>query len=94
MLVLSRKINEKIRIGDDIEIMVVAVAGDQVRIGIEAPREVKILRSEVYEEVQNQNTEAVIDAQPEVEISAQLQQMLKGQLAGKKSNASARKENE
>lgn len=83
MLVLSRKINEKIRIGDDIEIMVVAVAGDQVRIGIEAPREVKILRSEVYEEVQNQNTEAVIDAQPEVEISAQLQQMLKGQLAEK-----------
>ena len=84
MLVLSRKINEKIRIGDDIEIMVVAVVGDQVRIGIEAPREVKILRSEVYEEVQKQNTEAMIAAQPEAEISAQLQQMLKGQLSGKK----------
>lgn len=82
MLVLSRKINEKIRIGENIEIMVVGVIGDQVRIGIEAPREVKILRSEVYEEIQHQNAEAVIGSQlPETEISSQLQQMLKSQLS-------------
>ena len=59
MLVLTRKLNETIKIGDNIEITVVGISGDNVRIGIEAPREVKILRSEVYEEIQRQNREAV-----------------------------------
>lgn len=59
MLVLARKLNETIKIGDDIEITVVGISGDNVRIGIKAPREVKILRSEVYEEIQRQNREAV-----------------------------------
>ena len=59
MLVLTRKLNETIKIGDNIEITVVGIYGDNVRIGIEAPREVKILRSEVYEEIQRQNREAV-----------------------------------
>ncbi|NLM20937.1 MAG: carbon storage regulator CsrA [Peptococcaceae bacterium] len=58
MLVLSRKVNERIKINDDIEIVVVSVAGDVVRIGIEAPKDVKILRSEVYEEISRQNREA------------------------------------
>ncbi|WP_206810929.1 carbon storage regulator CsrA [Paradesulfitobacterium ferrireducens] len=60
MLVLSRKLNEKIKIGEDIEIVVVAVSGDTVRLGIKAPPSVKILRNEVYEEIQNQNREAMI----------------------------------
>lgn len=59
MLVLSRKVNDKIRIGDNIEITIVAMSGDNVRIGIEAPKDVKILRSEVFEEIQRQNLEAV-----------------------------------
>ncbi|AFM42735.1 carbon storage regulator CsrA [Desulfosporosinus acidiphilus SJ4] len=59
MLVLTRKLNETIKIGDDIEITVVAISGDTVRIGIEAPREVRVLRSEVYGEIQRQNREAV-----------------------------------
>lgn len=59
MLVLSRKLNQKIKIGDDIEITVVSVNGDNIRIGIEAPKHVKILRSEVYEEIQNQNQQAI-----------------------------------
>ena len=59
MLVLSRKLNEKIRLGDDIEITIVAVSGDTVRIGINAPRDLKILRNEIYEEIQRQNREAV-----------------------------------
>ena len=59
MLVLTRKINETIMIGDNIEITVVSISGDTVRLGIEAPREVKILRREVYEEIQRQNREAV-----------------------------------
>ncbi|NLL52872.1 MAG: carbon storage regulator CsrA [Peptococcaceae bacterium] len=58
MLVLSRKVNERIKINDDIEIVVVSVAGDVVRIGIEAPKDVKILRSEVYEEISRQNRAA------------------------------------
>ena len=59
MLVLTRKINETIMIGDNIEITVVSISGDTVRLGIEAPREVKILRREVYEEIQRQNRKAV-----------------------------------
>ncbi|OLN33526.1 carbon storage regulator CsrA [Desulfosporosinus metallidurans] len=59
MLVLSRKLNEKIRLGDDIEITIVAISGDTVRLGINAPRDLKILRSEIYEEIQRQNREAV-----------------------------------
>lgn len=61
MLVLSRKINEKIKIGEDIELTIVSINGDVVRLGIEAPRDVKILRSEVYAEIQRQNREAVTD---------------------------------
>ena len=47
MLVLSRKQDETIRIGDDIRITVIAIQGDKVRIGIEAPQDVLILRSEL-----------------------------------------------
>jgi len=85
MLVLSRKVNEKIRIGDNIEITVVSITGDQVRLGIEASKEIKILRSEVYAEIQRQNTEAVVASpEAETEIPAQLQQLIKGRLAENK----------
>jgi len=79
MLVLARKVNEKILIGDDIEIIVVGVAGDNVRIGIKAPQDVKILRSEVYEEVQKQNKEAASKIQDQG-VSAKLKEMLDGQM--------------
>jgi carbon storage regulator len=52
MLVLSRKINQSIMIGDDIRIVVIGVDRDQVKIGIEAPRTVTVHRSEIYEEIQ------------------------------------------
>lgn len=58
MLVLTRKINEKIIIGDDIEIVLVDIGKDQVKIGINAPRSVKVHRWEVYEEIQKENREA------------------------------------
>jgi carbon storage regulator len=59
MLVLSRKINQSIMIGDDIRIVVVAVDRDQVKLGIEAPRTVPVHRSEIYEEIQKANKEAL-----------------------------------
>lgn len=54
MLVLSRKVDECIRIGDDIKIMVVSIQGDKVRIGIEAPKHVSIHREEVYHAIQTE----------------------------------------
>ncbi len=58
MLVLSRKVDERIMIGDQIEISIVDVKGDQVKIGIQAPGNVKIYRKEVYEAIQKENIEA------------------------------------
>ena len=58
MLVLSRQKDESIMIGDGIRITIVDVRGDKVRIGIEAPKDVKVFRTELYEEIQRQNREA------------------------------------
>ncbi len=58
MLVLSRKINQSIMVGDNVRIVVVAVDRDQVKLGIEAPREVSVHRSEIYEEIQRANRSA------------------------------------
>jgi carbon storage regulator len=58
MLVLSRRIDERIMIGDQIEISVVDIKGDQVKIGILAPGNVKVYRKEVYEAIQKENIEA------------------------------------
>ena len=57
MLVLSRKKDEKIIIGDNISIMVVDIQGDKVRLGIEAPREVTVHREEVYQAIQKKQNE-------------------------------------
>jgi len=58
MLVLSRKLNERIIVGDDIVISVVEVRGDQVKLGIEAPRTVKVYRQEVFDAIQDENRRA------------------------------------
>ena len=54
MLVLSRKKDEKIIIGDQIKIMVIEIRGDKVRLGIDAPKEVSVHRQEVYEAIQRE----------------------------------------
>jgi carbon storage regulator len=59
MLVLTRKIGETIAIDDHIKITVVQVKGKQVRIGIEAPKETKIHREEIYQSIQEQNHAAL-----------------------------------
>jgi len=58
MLVLSRKLNQSIMIGDDVEIIIVSVDRDQVKVGIKAPREIAVHRSEVYLEIQRANEAA------------------------------------
>ena len=57
MLVLTRKNNQTIMIGDDIEVSVLAVMGEKVRIGISAPRDVPVFRKEVYLEIKLDETE-------------------------------------
>ena len=54
MLVLTRKSNQSIMIGDDIEVSVLSVMGEKVRIGIQAPRDVPVFRREVYLEIQEE----------------------------------------
>ncbi|SFD41954.1 carbon storage regulator, CsrA [Bacillus sp. OV194] len=58
MLVLTRKIKEAIQIGDDIEITILSVEGDQVKLGINAPKQVEIHRKEIYLSIKQENSEA------------------------------------
>ncbi|MDD5998578.1 MAG: carbon storage regulator CsrA [Lachnospiraceae bacterium] len=62
MLALSRKANESIMIGNDIEITILEVKGEQVKIGINAPKSVPVYREEVYEQIREANKEAASDA--------------------------------
>lgn len=64
MLALARKINESIVINDNIEITVLEVKGDQVKIGIEAPKSVPVYRKEIYTQIQEANKEAANLADP------------------------------
>jgi len=58
MLLLSRKTGEKIIIGGNIELTIIDIKDGQVRLGIQAPRDIDVLRKELYNEVQNENKEA------------------------------------
>jgi carbon storage regulator len=72
VLVLTRKSNQSIMIGDDIEISVLAVMGEKVRIGIEAPRSVPVFRREVYVEIQEDQDDASDDRE---EVDRALQEL-------------------
>ncbi|NLJ45718.1 MAG: carbon storage regulator CsrA [Treponema sp.] len=58
MLILSRRLGERIVIGEDVVISIVEVRGDQVKLGIEAPRNVKVYRQEVFDSIQQENLRA------------------------------------
>lgn len=58
MLVLTRKVNQSIIIGDDVEVVVLEVRGEQVRLGIRAPKDVTVHRKEIYEQIQEENRQA------------------------------------
>lgn len=64
MLVLSRQRDETVMIGDDIEVTVVDIRGDKVRLGINAPKEISVHRKEVYDAIRRENREAA-QVQPE-----------------------------
>jgi carbon storage regulator len=69
MLVLTRKSNQSIMIGDDIEVTVLSVMGEKVRIGIQAPRDVPVFRDEVYLEIQAEQMSDDPGARSEVEAA-------------------------
>jgi carbon storage regulator len=69
MLVLTRKSNQSIMIGDDVEVSVLAIMGEKVRIGIQAPRDVPVFRKEVYLEIQEERAEESKGARAEVDAA-------------------------
>ncbi len=69
MLVLTRKSNQSIMIGDDIEVSVLAVMGEKIRIGIQAPREIPVFRKEVYLEIQAEQIDGGSDVREEVDAA-------------------------
>jgi carbon storage regulator len=67
MLVLTRKSNQSIMIGDEIEISVLAIMGEKVRIGIEAPRSIPVFRKEVYLDIKQGPAESAEEARQQVD---------------------------
>jgi len=66
VLVLARRLNQSIIIGNDIEVVIVDIKGDQVKIGIKAPKNVSVHRAEVHQEIQAENIQAVnVSIKPE-----------------------------
>lgn len=83
MLVLSRKSNESIMIGNDVEIKIVEVKGDYVKLGISAPKSIPVHRKEVYEAIQRENIKAT---ETQITDLAQLDNFLKKKEDSEKNN--------
>jgi carbon storage regulator len=76
MLVLTRKSNQSIMIGDEVKVTVLSVIGEKVRIGIEAPTDVPVFRTEIYLEIQNKQTsEDVQDSDSSVNVDDSLRKL-------------------
>ncbi len=73
MLVLTRKTNQSIMIGDDVEVSVLSVVGEKVRIGIQAPHDVPVFRTEIYLEIQRQQAEG----KPTEEVRSEVEDAIK-----------------
>jgi carbon storage regulator len=77
MLVLTRKLQEAIKIGDDIELTVLSIDGEQVKIGITAPKNIEIHRKEVFLAIQKENNEA---ANTSINVFQQLKKLKKNEI--------------
>ncbi len=64
MLALARKVNESIVIGNDVEVTILEIKGDQIKIGVNAPKSVPIYRKELYLQIQEENKQAVAEVDP------------------------------
>jgi len=72
MLVLTRKVDQSIIIGDDIRIVIVDVRGDQVKLGIQAPKHISVHREEIYEDIQQENKRAALSQQVDLDKLSKL----------------------
>ena len=72
MLVVTRKIGEKVIIGDEIEIQLLHIGRNQIRIGITAPKHISVHRYEIYEAIKNEDESAVISQLPDKETLEKL----------------------
>lgn len=77
MLILSRKVNESLIIGDNVEVRIVDISSKSVKIGIVAPREVSLYRKEVYDAIKLENAEATSNQETSKDSVASLIQMYK-----------------
>jgi carbon storage regulator len=75
MLVLTRKSNQSIMIGDDIEVSVLSIMGEKVRIGIQAPRDIPVFRKEVYLEIQQERAREMAGSNVRTEVDQALRKL-------------------
>ncbi|HEY3960244.1 MAG TPA: carbon storage regulator CsrA [Solirubrobacteraceae bacterium] len=82
MLVLTRKSNQSIMIGDDVEVSVLSVMGEKVRIGIQAPQDIPVFRKEIYLEIHREDGEGTPTADVRAEVTDALQELGDGSASG------------
>jgi carbon storage regulator len=75
VLVLTRKSNQSIMIGDDIEVSVLSIMGEKVRIGIQAPRDIPVFRKEVYLEIQQERAKEMAGSNVRAEVDQALRKL-------------------
>ncbi len=71
MLILTRRIGETLNIGDDVQVTVLGIKGNQVRIGINAPKDVPVHREEIYERIKREKEAGVVGADPQPAVAGQ-----------------------
>jgi carbon storage regulator len=72
MLILSRRLGESVTIGNDIVVTVVGVSGNQIRLGISAPKAIRVLREEIYKAIQKENQSAANASEPTTRLEGAL----------------------
>lgn len=70
MLILTRREGESLMIGDEVKITVLGVRGNQVRVGVDAPRDIAVHRQEIYDRIQRENSGGAADADTDVDTDA------------------------